>query len=114
MATIQPYSMQRRSTRIQFGCRVKIRGLDPAGNIFTEETETVSISKHGACLNTANKYKLGQVISIRTINHDQVGQFQVVWVGEPGTAGEGRIGVEWMDVRKFWGIEFPPEDWGSE
>lgn len=113
MAVIQPYSVQRRSTRMQFCCRVKIRALDAEGNIFTEETETASISKHGASVKTVNQFTLGQVISIRTIPHDHVGQFQVVWLGEPGTPGEGQIGVEWVDARSFWGIEFPPEDWGS-
>jgi hypothetical protein len=113
MSTTQPYSAQRRSSRLQFRCRVKIRAIGPGGNIFTEETETISISKFGASLKTVNKFAIGQVLSIRTLDRDHVGQFQVVWMGEPGTPGEGLIGVEWVDARSFWGIEFPPEDWGS-
>ena len=112
MAT-QPYSVQRRSSRIQFRCRVRIRTLDEAGNIITEETETTSVSKHGASIKTANQYKIGQVVSVRTHDRDHVGQFQVVWVGEPGSPFAGQIGVEWVDARSFWGIQFPPEDWAS-
>lgn len=112
MATTQPYSIQRRSTRMQFQCRIKIRSIDDGGNIFTEDTETTTVSKFGASLRTANQFKMGQILSIRTVDRDHVGQFQVVWMGEPGSPGEGQIGVEWVDARQFWGIEFPPEDWG--
>jgi len=113
MAGIQPYSVQRRSSRLQFRCRVKLRALDPAGNIFTESTETTSVSKHGASVKTTNQFKVGQIVSIRTVDRDHVGQFQVVWVGEAGGPFAGQIGVEWVDARSFWGIEFPPEDWAS-
>ena len=112
-SSTQPYSMQRRSTRLQFRCRVRIRSLDPSGNIFTEETETVCVSKHGAAIKTINHFKVGQIVSIRTLDRDHVGQFQVVWVGETGSPATGQIGVEWVDARSFWGIEFPPEDWAS-
>jgi hypothetical protein len=114
MATTQPFSAQRRSTRMQFRCPVKIRAIDPDGNIFTEDTETTSISKFGASLKTNRQFSIGQIISIRTLDRDHVGQFQIVWIGESGTAGEGQIGVEWVDARLFWGIEFPPEDWAAQ
>jgi len=112
--TTQPYSVQRRSSRLQFRCRVRIRALDSAGNIFTEDTETTSVSKFGASLKTAKTFAIGQILSIRTLERDHVGQFQVVWMGEAGTPLAGQIGVEWVDARSFWGIEFPPEDWGSQ
>ena len=113
MSTTPPYSAQRRSSRLQFRCRVRISALDPEGNIFTEETETTSISKFGASLKTAHQFTMGQILSIRTLDRDHVGQFQVVWMGQPGTGAAGQIGIEWVDARRFWGIEFPPEDWGS-
>src|SRR5579862_3788263 len=93
MGTTQPYPVQRRSSRLLFRCRVKLRAIDAAGNIFTEDTETTSVSKHGASLKTVNQFKIGQILSIRTLDRDQVGQFQVVWVGDAGTPGEGQIGV---------------------
>jgi hypothetical protein len=92
---------------------VKISGVDPAGNAFSEETDTISISKFGACLRTAHTYTLGQILTIHTLNLGHTGQFQVVWMGQPGTRDAGQIGIEWVDARRFWGIEFPPEDWSG-
>jgi hypothetical protein len=112
MAT-QNYPQQRRSSRLQFRCRVKISAINSDGNIFKEETETVSISKFGASLKTTHQFTVGQIISVRTLDRDHTGQFQVVWMGQPGTRDAGQIGIEWVDARRFWGIEFPPEDWGA-
>ena len=108
----EPALQQRRSSRLQFGCRVKVTGLDPDGNEFGEETETVSISKFGASLRTTRPYALGQIITVRTKDRGTVGQFQVVWVGQQDSLQAGSIGIELLDARRFWGIEFPPEDWG--
>jgi len=112
MAT-QPEFQQRRSSRLQFRCRVKISGVDAEDNRFSEETETVSISKFGAALKTACQYAMGQIITVHTVDLGHTGQFQVVWMGKPGTREAGQIGIEWVDARRFWGIEFPPEDWGG-
>jgi len=112
MAT-PPFAQQRRSSRVQLRCRVKISGVDPKGNAFSEEAETLTISKFGACLRIARRYELGQILTVQTIGQGHTGQFQVVWMGQAGTREEGQIGIEWSEVRRFWGIEFPPEDWGG-
>ncbi len=112
MAT-ESYPQQRRSSRLQFRCRVKINGVDAEGNKFSEETETICISKFGASLRTTHPYALDQTLTVYTLDQGHTGQFQVVWMGQPGTREEGQIGVEWVDARRFWGIEFPPEDWGG-
>ena len=109
----QPHPEQRRSSRLRFRCRVKISGIDPKGNTFREETETISISKFGASLRTAHEFAMGQILTVHTLDHGHTGQFQVVWMGQPGTPEAGQIGIEWVDARRFWGIEFPPEDWGG-
>jgi len=107
------YSERRRSSRVHFKARVILSGQDAEGFSFAEETETVSVSKHGALLRTSYNLNLGQELSVRTKEKDRVGQFQVVWLGEAGTSEEGMIGLEWLDSRRFWGVEFPPEDWQS-
>jgi len=112
MGTTQPNPQRRRSSRLQFRCRVRISAINSEGNIFKEETETVTISKFGAALKTTHLFKMGQIISVHTIERHHVGQFQVVWIGQPGTPEADQIGIEWVDARRFWGIEFPPEDWG--
>jgi len=111
MATQSP-PQQRRSSRLQFRCRVKISGVDAEDNRFTEETETVSISKFGACLRTTRNYAMGQVLSIYTVDRGHTGLFQVVWIGRDGTASRAdrsRVG----QYPPLLGIEFPPEDWGG-
>ena len=56
---------------------------------------------------------MGQTLTVHTLDRGHTGQFQVVWIGQPGTPEAGQIGIEWLDARRFWGIEFPPEDWGG-
>ena len=80
---------------------------------FSEETETICISKFGASLKTTHEFAMGQTLTVYTLDHGHTGQFQVVWMGQPGTPEAGQIGIEWLDARRFWGIEFPPEDWGG-
>jgi hypothetical protein len=92
---------------------VIISGVDRQGKAFSEEAETLTVSKFGACLRAARRYEMGQTLTVETIGHDHTGKFQVVWMGQPGTREEGQIGIEWSEVRRFWGIEFPPEDWGG-
>ena len=104
---------RRRTSRVRHRTRIALSGKDADGFSFAAETETITISKHGAALRTAYHLALGQEVSVRTKARDRVGQFQVVWIGEAGTPDEGRIGVEWLDARRFWGVEFPPEDWRS-
>jgi hypothetical protein len=107
-------SNRRRSGRVAHQLPVILSGVDRDGFNFGEETETVSISKHGACVRTAYELRLGQEVSLRTKDTHRVGQFVVAWVGHRGTPGEGQVGLEWVEVRRFWGIDFPPEDWESD
>jgi len=112
MAT-EPYREQRRSSRLQFRRRIKISGVDAQGTEFNEDTETICLSKFGASLRSDHKFSLGQTLTVQTLDQGHTGQFQVVWIGEVDTREEGEIGIEWLDARRFWGIEFPPEDWGG-
>ena len=109
----EPCTERRRTTRIPHEVRVIISGQDANGFSFAEETQTVSVSKYGASVRTAYTLALGQEISLRTKDKNRVGQFEVVWMGKPGTPREGLVGLEWLQPRRFWGVEFPPEDWES-
>ena len=113
MATNE-YSERRRRSRVPHKLRVILSGVDAGGFNFAEETETVTVSKHGAAIRTSYHLQLGQEISLRTKEKNRLGQFQVVWLGQPGTSSEGRVGIEWLESRQFWGIDFAPEDWGKD
>ncbi len=89
-----------------------ISGTDVNRVQFAEETETITISKFGAAVRSAYQLKLGEEVSLRTKDHDRAGQFVVVWRGKEGTLQDGLIGMEWLEPRLFWGVDFPPEDWG--
>ena len=107
-------SERRRKTRLQQKVRVILSGVDADGFKFAEETETVTLSKGGAALRTAYTLRLGQEIIATVKETNRVGQFQVVWMGQKGTASEGKVGIEWVGARRFWGIDFAPEDWGGD
>jgi hypothetical protein len=107
-------SKRRRSSRISHQARIVLSGVDADGFNFAEETETLTISKHGLSVRTSYHLNLGQELSVRTRDKNRVAQFEVAWVGQAGTPNEGRIGLEWVELHRFWGIEFPPEDWENE
>ena len=107
-------SERRRTSRIPHKTRIVLSGLDADGFNFAEETETVTIGKQGSSVRTSYKLAMGQEVSVRTKEKNRVGQFQVVWLGKAGTPDEGRVGLEWVEPHRFWGVEFPPEDWEHE
>ena len=105
---------RRRMTRVAHRARVVLSGMDADGFSFADETETVCVSKSGLSVRTTYNLALGQELSIRTKDKNRVAQFQVVWVGKPGTSAEGRVGMEWIEPMRFWGIHFPTEDWEKD
>lgn len=110
----EPRAERRRRSRIQHKVRVIVSGTSADGFNFAEETDTVTVSKHGAAVRTTYHLQLGQDVSLRIKENNRVAQFLVVWLGESGTPSEGKAGLEWVDPRRFWGIEFAPEDWGKD
>ncbi len=109
-----PVSERRRMGRVPHAARIVLSGVDADGFNFAEETETVSVSKNGLAVRTSYSLALGQELSIRTKDKNRVAQFQVVWVGKPNSPCEGRVGMEWVEPRRFWGIQFPADDWEKE
>jgi hypothetical protein len=107
-------SERRRRGRVPHKARIILSGLDANGFNFAEETETVTVSKNGLSVRTSYKLNLGQEISVRTKDKNRVAQFEVVWIGQPNSPNEGRVGLEWVELHRFWGVEFPPDDWETE
>lgn len=113
MPTESP-SERRKRSRVAHKVRIMLSGKDAEGFNFAEETETVTVGKHGAAVRTSYLLALGQELSVRTRDMNRVGQFQVVWLGNAGTPSEGKVGLEWLESQRFWGVEFAPEDWESD
>jgi hypothetical protein len=101
-------------SRFAHHARIILSGTDADGFNFAEETETLTVSKQGLSARTTYNLALGQELSIRTKDKNRVAQFQVVWAGRPGTPNEGRVGMEWLEPYRFWGIQFPSEDWEKD
>jgi hypothetical protein len=102
---------RRRAGRVPHKVRIILSGADADGFNFAEETETIEVSKHGLSARTSYRLKLGEELSVRTKDRNRVAQFEVVWVGQPGTPSDGCVGLEWVEPHRFWGVEFPPDDW---
>jgi hypothetical protein len=105
---------RRRPGRVPHHTRIILSGTDADGFTFAEETETLSVSKQGLSARTSYRLAVGQELSIRTKDRNRVAQFQTVWVGQPETPGDGRVGLEWVEPSRFWGIQFPSDDWEKD
>ncbi|MBZ5514168.1 MAG: hypothetical protein LAN62_04855 [Acidobacteriia bacterium] len=104
-------SERRRTGRVPHRARIVLSGVDADGFNFAEETETLTVSKHGLSARTSYALPLGQEVSVRTKEKNRVAQFKVVWVGRPDTPNDGSVGMEWVEPHCFWGVEFPPDNW---
>jgi hypothetical protein len=106
-----PNPERRRTSRVPHRARIILSGMDADGFNFAEETETQTVSKQGLSARTSYRLPLGQEVSVRTKDKNRVAQFQVVWVGRPNTPSDGTVGMEWVEPHRFWGVDFPPENW---
>ena len=110
----EAHTERRRASRVPHRARIILSGVDADGFNFAEETETVCVSKNGLSVRSSYSIALGQELSVRTKDKNRVAQFQVVWVGKPNTPGDGRLGMEWVEPARFWGIQFPSENWEKD
>lgn len=98
----------RRSARVNVGCRVRISGTLANNGPFTEDTQIVTVSKHGAKLKTQIPLEVGMQLTIQPLQGTNSGVFKVVWVGRKGTPRAGEVGVECTEVTAaILGINFP-------
>jgi len=91
-----------RELRIPVQLEVRVWGMDITGKPFSQVARTVDISGRGARLAGINGPKQrGDIIGVQ--HGDQKARFQVMWVGEEGTAAQGQIGIQCMDAgRCLW------------
>jgi hypothetical protein len=102
---------RRRSQRVVMRVPIRVRGDDVGGLSFDEETETLAINAHGACILLQGRVSRGAQI---TLKHNRTGEEQecrVLLVG-PLIGNKAEIGLEFSSPRPhFWRVCFPPEDW---
>ena len=117
LASADPGTQKRRSTRIVQAVPLTVTGVDALGQPFKERTTTVMVNCHG-CKYQSKHYVPKNSIVTLDIARQQPGlpprsvQGRVVWVQRPRTVRElFQIGLEFEVSGNVWGIAFPPEDW---
>jgi hypothetical protein len=101
-----PPDSRRRSSRIPKQLAIFLIGSDIEGRVFSEETKTVVLSRHGAGITSQYKLSAEQEIIIRSVDSGKEADARVV--GQIGSEGDTYIyGVAFLDPTiDFWGLDF--------
>lgn len=98
----------RRSGRIPKAVDILLFGTDADGQIFSEQTKTVLLSRHGAGIFSKQKLFPEQEMIIRCVDTNKEAEVRVV--GRMGDQSDGYVyGVAFLDPSiTLWPVEFPP------
>jgi len=99
---------ERRSGRIAREIRIVLMGTDTSGRVFSEETRTVVLSRHGAGVLSKFRVALDEILTMRFLGGTT--EVAVRLVGELGHDSRGyTYGVAFVDPElDFWELKFPP------
>jgi hypothetical protein len=101
----------RRSKRVVLRLPIQVRWTPPGDLAITEETTTLVVNAHGALISLAMKVKPGTRIFVRNRAVADDKECRIVRIQEKHE-GKSEVGVEFLRPdAKFWGLEFPPDDW---
>jgi hypothetical protein len=103
-----PPESMRRSGRIRKEIAILLVGSDLDGKVFSEETKTVVLSRHGAGIISQYKLVPEQELIVRRIDNNKEAEIRVV--GQIGAQADNfTYGVAFLGPdTNFWGVEFPP------
>jgi len=102
-------SSQRRSGRISRRVPILLLGTDTIGRVFSEETTTLVLSRHGAGILSCHKLTPDETLTVRRLgSHEEA---EVRLVGQMGQQDGSHVyGVAFLDPQlDFWKVEFPSE-----
>ena len=102
-----PPDGMRRSSRIPKEIAILLVGSDMAGKVFSEETKTVVLSRHGAGIVSHYVLSAEQELILRRLDTDKEAEVRIV--GQLGSHGESHTyGVAFLDAdADLWGVDFP-------
>jgi hypothetical protein len=97
----------RRSSRIPREIAILLVGSDMEGKVFSEETKTVLLSRHGAGIVSQYVLSAEQELILRRLDTGKEAEIRVV--GQLGSLGESHTyGVAFLNPEMdLWGIKFP-------
>jgi hypothetical protein len=103
-----PMGWVRRSGRIAKEIRILLLGMDTSGTVFSEETRTVTLSRHGAGI--LSKHKLAPEGLLIMRFSGGTAETAIRLVGQLGEDARGFVyGVAFVDENHdFWELKFPP------
>lgn len=103
-----PSQFGRRTSRVPKEIAILLIGSDIDGRVFSEETKTVVLSRHGAGILSQYKLAPEQEVIIRRLDTQKEAEVRVV--GQIGAQGDVyTYGVAFLDAHMdLWNIEFPP------
>ncbi len=106
-----PDLSRRRSERILLTIPIRVEGLDAQGKKFSENSRTLVINRHGACIQLRRPIAPGVVLQITNLMANRAGPFQVVGHTQTVKGEMAEWGVECREENKnIWGIDFPAPD----
>jgi hypothetical protein len=102
-----PPERLRRSSRIPREIAILLVGSDMEGKVFSEETKTVVLSRHGAGIVSGYVLSAEQELILRRLDTDKEAEIRVV--GQLGSHGESHTyGVAFLDPEMdLWGLKLP-------
>ncbi len=98
----------RRSGRVAKEIDILLLGTDTTGKVFSEQTKTVVLSRHGAGVVSRYRFAPDEVLTLRMPDSNKEAEIRLVGQigGEPGRYV---YGVAFVDPDPhFWPMEFPP------
>jgi hypothetical protein len=98
----------RRSGRVAKDIRIVLIGTDTSGRVFAEETQTVTLSRHGAGVISKHKLAPDGMLILRFLGGNSEASIRLV--GQMGEDVRGYVyGVTFVDPNlDFWELKFPP------
>ena len=105
----------RRSGRIAKEISILLFGTDTSGHVFSEETRTVVLSRHGAGILSRHKLAADEILTLRLLGTSA--EAGVCLVGQMGEEATGyTYGVTFLNPDlDFWELKFPPApQWHSD
>lgn len=100
---------RRRSDRIHLQIPVCVSGKDKSGTTFEEETVTVNINHHGACITLGQALEPDQLVRVKNLRNGHEQEFRVVGLVSQVFGSHGEWGMELSDPSvDFWGVKFTP------
>jgi hypothetical protein len=92
---------------------VVVTGENIDKRTFSEQTQTVVVSAHGAIVALRAKVSIGQALRLRNAKTEEEAACRVAYIS-PHQSEKREVGLDFTEAQpRFWHISFPPNDWSN-